>query len=49
MYYLHLRSIVLCVVLFFVIGTNSVTAQTDEIEQSSESPEEILIFRTSPG
>ena len=49
MYYLHLRSFVIFVVLVFVLGTNSVTAQTNEIEQSSESPEEILIFRTSPG
>ena len=49
MYYLHLRSFVLFVVLVFVLGTNSVAAQTNETEQSSESPEEILIFRTSPG
>ena len=49
MYYQHLRYFVLFIVLLIILGTNSVKAQTNESEQSSESSKEILIFRTSPG
>ena len=48
MYYLYLRYFVLFTVLLIIFGTDSVTAQTNESEQNSESPKEILIFRTSP-
>ena len=49
MYYLHLRAFVFLWLFVFMVGINSINAQTNENEQSSEVPEEILIFRTSPG
>jgi len=49
MYYLHLRAFVFLCLFVFMLGINSINAQTNENEQSSEVPEEILIFRTSPG
>jgi len=48
MYYLHLRAFVFLWLFVFMVGINSINAQTNENEQSSEVPEEILIFRTSP-
>jgi len=49
MYYLHLRAFVFLWFFVITVGINSINAQTDENEQSSDVPEEILIFRTSPG
>ena len=49
MYYLHLRALVFLWFFVFLFGINYINAQTNENEQSSEVPEEILIFRTSPG
>ena len=47
MFNLCLRSLILLWILVF-LGT-SLEAQTNENEESSESAQEILIFRTSPG
>jgi len=47
MFNLCLRTLILLWILVFL--GNSLEAQTNENEQSSESPQEILIFRTSPG
>jgi len=49
MYYLHLRAFVFLWFFVIMVGINSINAQTNENEQSSDVPEEILIFRTSPG
>ena len=47
MFNLCLRTLILLWILVFL--GNPLEAQTNENEQSSESPQEILIFRTSPG
>ncbi len=47
MFNLCLRALILLWILVFL--GNPLEAQTNENEQSSESPQEILIFRTSPG
>ncbi len=47
MFNLCLRALILLWILVFL--GNSLEAQTNENEESSESPQEILIFRTSPG
>ncbi len=47
MFHLCFRGLIILCILAFL--GNSVEAQTNENEQGSEPPEEILIFRTSPG
>jgi len=49
MFFLRLQSLVFLLFLVFVLEVNSANAQTEKNEQSAEPPEEILIFRTSPG
>ena len=49
MFFLRLRAFVFLLFLVFVFESNSINAQTEKNEQAAEPPEEILIFRTSPG
>ena len=49
MFFLSLRAFVFLFFLVFVLEVNSINAQTEKNEQAAEPPEEILIFRTSPG
>ncbi len=47
MFHLCFRGLIILCILAFL--GNSIEAQTNENKQGSEPPEEILIFRTSPG